>query len=71
MREYYTKEACDELINSIYYAEDTIKYLLNLPEGHEDLKLRTPELMEALSDVSAACTELAAAFNYYMARLEK
>lgn len=63
MKEYYTPEACDELINCIYYAEDTIKYLFHLPPGHKDECLRTPALMEALSDIAAACEELAATYK--------
>ena len=66
MAEYYTTNAVDELIGLVYSAEDSIKYLFNLPLDHEDAKLRTPEMMEAYSDLAAACKELAQAYDYYL-----
>lgn len=66
MTEYYTPEAVDELIGNIYSGEDSIKYLFNLPLNHEDSKLRTPEMMEAYSDLADACRELVKAYDYYL-----
>lgn len=66
MTEYYTPEAVDSLIGNIYSAEDSIKYLFNLPLNHEDSKLRTPEMMEAYSDLAAACSDLVKAYEYYL-----
>lgn len=66
MDEYYTPDAVDTLIGNIYTAEDCIKYLFNLPLDHEDSKLRTPEMMEAYSDLAAACADLVKAYEYYL-----
>ena len=66
MDEYYTPEAVDSLIGQIYSAEDSIKYIFNIPLNHEDSKLRTPELMEAYSDLIAACQDLTKAYEYYL-----
>ena len=66
MDEYYTPDAVDTLIGNIYTAEDCIKYLFNLPLNHEDSKLRTPEMMEAYSDLAAACADLVKAYEYYL-----
>lgn len=66
MTDYYTPEAVDELIGEIYSAEDCIKYLFNIPLNHEDSKLRTAEMMEAYSDLAAACADLVKAYEYYL-----
>lgn len=66
MTDYYTPDAVDTLIGSIYTAEDCIKYLFNIPLNHEDSKLRTPEMMESYSDLAAACAELVAAYEHYL-----
>lgn len=66
MTEYYSPEEVDELIDNIHSAEDSIKYLFNIPLNHEDSKLRTPELMEAYSDVAAACADLVKAYEFYL-----
>lgn len=68
MKEYYTPEAVDELISEIYTAEDAVKYLLNLPQDHEDQKLKTPELLEQLADLNAACMDFVAVYHYYTSK---
>lgn len=65
MTDYYTPEAVDTLIGEIYSAEDCVKYLFNLPKDHEDEKLLTPELLEQLSDLNAACQDFNAVYHYY------
>lgn len=65
MEEYYTPEAVDSLISSIYSAEDSIKYIYNVSPQSEDFKLLTPELEVAFSNLAAACEELNRIFNYY------
>ena len=66
MKEYNTPEEVDELINNIYYAEDAVKYILNLPADHKDSELRTSALMEAYSDLAAACEDWLRAYRYYL-----
>lgn len=66
MDEFYTPEAVEELIGEIHSAEDSIKYLFNIPLNHEDAKLRTPEMMEAYADLADACRELVRAYDYYL-----
>lgn len=65
MTDYYTPEAVDKLIGEISSAEDSIKYLLNIPLSNEKSKLRTPEMMEAYSDLAAACADLARTYEFY------
>ncbi len=66
IKNYFTPESCDKLIQSLYYAEDSIKYLLNLPQNQKDSKYLTPELFKAFADLSETCKELVAAYNYYI-----
>lgn len=63
--DYYTPASVDSLINSIYHAEDTIKYLLSTPQYEKDSKYLTPELFESFSDLASACSELVSAYSYY------
>ena len=70
MKEYNTPEEVDALISEIYYAEDAVKYIFNLPADHEDLKLRTPALLEAYSGLAAAFKDWLAAYEYYLKKLE-
>lgn len=65
MKNYYTPSACDKLINNLYYATDSIKYLLNCPRNHKDNHLITPELLAAYSDLADACKDVVNAYNYY------
>lgn len=65
MTEYYTPDAVDTLIGNICTAEDCIKYLLNIPLSNKDSKLRTPEMMEAYSDLAAVCADLARTYEFY------
>ena len=66
MDEYYTPEAVEELIYKIHNAEDSIKYLFNLPMNFEDAKLRTPELMEMYDSLAGACADLVRSYEYYL-----
>lgn len=65
MKNYFTPSSCEKLISSLYYAEDSIKYLLNCPKSHKDNQLITPELLAAYNDLAEACKELVSAYNYY------
>ncbi len=66
LKNFYTPEACDKLISSIQYAEDSIRYLLNCPQSNKDNKFVTPELLESFSDLAASCKELYSAYSYYI-----
>ncbi len=55
---YQTPEACDKLISSIYFAEDSVNYLLTLPAPNISARL-----LEAYADLAAACRDLAAAID--------
>ena len=64
--EFYTVEACEELVAAIHNAQDSIKYLLNTPQSFEDSKLLTAELLEAYENIATACGELIQSYNYYI-----
>ena len=64
--EFYTTEAVEELMSEICAAEDSIKYIFNIPLDHQDSKLRTGELMEAYSDLIGSCEDLIRAYRYYL-----
>lgn len=66
MEKYFNPEAIAALINEIDEAETAVKYLFDLPQDHQDVFLRTPELLMVFIDLKTKCNEFINSYNYHL-----